>query len=56
LKIMVDDDVVRALPEGQDMVIELSGVRNDAQSPKNDVDMNSSDRLTSSSVEVKLIF
>jgi hypothetical protein len=47
LKIIVDDDVVRELPDGQDMVAEFS----DASRPE---DTNSSIISPSSAVEVKL--
>jgi hypothetical protein len=56
-KIMVDDDVVRELPEGQDMVVELSGLSNRSPLiPKPDVDMTGTDYPTPPSVELKLIF
>jgi hypothetical protein len=48
LKIMVDDDVVRELPDGQDMVVEIS----EASAFDNAV-ANSSDHLNPA-VEVKL--
>lgn len=49
LKIMVDDDVVRELPEGQDMVAEFTEASK--------VEVNSPDVATpSSAVEVKLTY
>lgn len=50
LKIMVDDDVVRELPDGQDMVVEIS----EASAFDNAV-ANSSDHLNPA-VEVKLSY
>lgn len=43
LKIMVDDDVVRELPDGQDMVAEFSETKAEVDTP-------------SSAVEVKLTY
>ena len=50
---MIDDDVIHELPEGQDMVVEFSELRNNSRRP--DLNSDSSDWLTFSSV-MKLIF
>ncbi|KAK2754041.1 hypothetical protein FQN54_007210 [Arachnomyces sp. PD_36] len=55
-KIMVDDDVVRQLPEGQDMVVEISGANNRSPLMPKDVDMTGTEYPTPPSVELKLIF
>lgn len=54
---MIDDDVVRELPEGQDMIVELSGLSNRSPLiPKADIEMTGTDYPTPPSVELKLIF
>ncbi|KZF21924.1 hypothetical protein L228DRAFT_269369 [Xylona heveae TC161] len=67
LQIMVDDDVIRELPEGQDMVIEVAELRSDRQPIKRewnsdandtqmDGDLGSADNDVPSGFELKLIF
>lgn len=46
LRIMVDDDVVRELPEGQDMIVDIYETPN----------MPSGDRAPGSPVEIKLTY
>jgi len=53
LNVVIDDDVVRELPEGQDMVVEFSEMRGNSREP--DSDGNFLDHSTSPSV-MKLIF
>lgn len=56
-KVIVDDDVVRQLPEGQDMIIELSGSSSSPLISKADIEMTGTDYPTPpSSVELKLVF
>ena len=51
LNIMIDDDVVRQLPEGQDMVMELSEMKNVASS-KREWSSGSTDTQTDDEVEM----
>ncbi|KAI9879224.1 MAG: hypothetical protein M1830_009155 [Pleopsidium flavum] len=66
LKILVDDEVVRELPEGQDMTVEFSEIKSDTL-PKREWDAGATDLqvdgdisvvldATSSSLEMKLSF
>jgi len=48
LNVVVDDDVVRELPEGQDMVVEFSDLR--GNSWESDSDGNFLDRSASPSI------
>jgi hypothetical protein len=56
LKVIVDNDVINELPEGQDMVVEFDGLRPNPLASKVDVDTNVVDGLTSSGLEVMLLF
>ena len=53
LNVVIDDDVVRELPEGQDMVVDFSELRGNSREP--DSEGNFLDRSASPSV-MKLIF
>lgn len=53
LNVVIDDDVIRELPEGQDMIVEFSELRSNSREP--DSDGNPLDHSASPSI-MKLIF
>lgn len=52
-QIVVDDEVVRALPEGQDMILEFGQLSDDDSTPTGETPENAS---SSPGLEIKLFF